>query len=65
VWEQVRRELFRAAVEQRRWRVVKQWADHTLYLDQRWWALQEAYKHKQWSVMLLLADHGLNEIELM
>jgi hypothetical protein len=46
-WEQVRRELFRAAVEQRRWSVVKRWADLTLYLDQRWWALQEAYKHKQ------------------
>jgi hypothetical protein len=65
VWEQVRRELFRAAVEQRRWRVVKQWADHMLYLDQRWWALQETYKHKQWGVMLQLADHGLNQIELM
>jgi hypothetical protein len=45
VWEQVRRELFRAVLEQRLWRVVKQRADHTLYLDPRWWALQEAYKH--------------------
>jgi hypothetical protein len=46
VWEQVRRELFRAAVEQQRWRIVEKWADHKLYLNQRWWALQEAYKHK-------------------
>jgi hypothetical protein len=33
-----------------------------LYLDQRWWALQEAYKEKKWDIMLHLADHGLNEI---
>jgi hypothetical protein len=27
--------------------------------------MEEAYKHKQWGVMLLLADYGLNQTELM
>jgi hypothetical protein len=65
IWEQVPRELFRAAVEDGKWSVVKQWADYSLYDDLRWWALQEAYKNKQWGVMLQLADHGLTQIELM
>ena len=65
VWENIRRELFRAAVQQRQWGVVKQWADHSLYDDQRHWALQEAYTEKQWEVCMLLADHGLTEVELM
>ncbi|XP_070180150.1 uncharacterized protein [Littorina saxatilis] len=65
VCEHVRRELFQAAVKQRQWNAVKQWTDHTLYDDQRWWALKEAYKEKQWEVYLLLADHGLTEVEVM
>ena len=65
VWEQVRRDLFQAAVEQRQWRAVKQWADHSLYDDQRGWALGEAFKEKQWDVLLQLADHGLTKSELM
>ena len=65
VWENIRRELFRAAVQQRQWDVVKQWADHSLYDDQRLWALEEAYTEKQWEVCMLLADHGLTEVELM
>ena len=64
-WEQVRRELLRAAAEQGQWGVVKRWADHSLYDDQRGWALQEAFKEKQWDVFLLLADHGLERSELM
>ena len=64
-WEQVRRELLRAAAEQGQWAVVKRWADHSLYDDQRGWALQEAFKEKQWDVFLLLADHGLERSELM
>jgi hypothetical protein len=64
-WEQVRRELFCAAVDEGHWEIVQQWADNTLYHDQRWWALEEAYKHQQWGAMLELACHGLNEIEQM
>jgi hypothetical protein len=63
--EQVRRQVFQLAVEQKQWRVVKQRADHTLYEDERWWALQEAYKHQQWDVMLQLAEHGLTEVDTM
>ena len=48
VWEQVRRQLFQAAVEQRQWSAVKRWADHSLYDDQRGWALEEAFQEKQW-----------------
>ncbi|XP_070186453.1 uncharacterized protein [Littorina saxatilis] len=65
VCEQLRRDLFQAAVRQKQWVAVKRWADHTLYDDQRWWALQEAFKEKQWGVFLMLADHGLKEVELM
>ena len=65
VWEQVRRQLFQAAVEQRQWSAVKRWADHSLYDDQRGWALEEAFQEKQWDVFLLLADYGLVERELM
>ena len=65
VWEQVRRQLFQAAVEQRQWSAVKRWADHSLYDDQRGWALKEAFQEKQWDVFLLLADYGLVESELM
>ena len=65
VWEQVRRQLFQAAVEQRQWSIVKRWADHSLYDDQRGWALEEAFQEKQWDVFLLLADYGLVESELM
>ena len=65
VWEQVRRQLFQAAVEQRQWSAVKRWADHSLYNDQRGWALEEAFQEKQWHVFLLLADYGLVESELM
>jgi hypothetical protein len=64
VWKHVRRELFTVAVEQRKWSVVKQWADHTLYDDQRWWAAQQAYVNKRWDVMLLLTDHGLTEAQV-
>ena len=35
VGEQVRRELFQAAVKLKEWAVVQQWADHSLYDDQR------------------------------
>ena len=65
VWEQVRRQLFQAAVEQREWNAVTRWADHSLYDDQRGWALEEAFQEKQWHVFLLLADYGLVESELM
>ena len=65
VWEQDRRQLFQAAVEQRQWSVVKRWADHSLYDDQRGWALEEAFREKQWDVFLQLADYGLLESELM
>ena len=65
VWEQVRRQLFQAAVEQREWSAAKRWADHSLYDDQRGWALEEAFQEKQWDVFLLLADYGLVESELM
>ena len=65
VWEQIRRQLFQAAVEQRQWGAVKRWADHSLYDDQRGWALEEAFQEKQWDVFLLLADYGLVESELM
>ena len=65
VWEQVRRQLFQAAVEQRQWSIVKRWADHSLYDDQRGWALEEAFQEKQWDVFLLLADYGLVQSELM
>jgi len=62
--EPTRRHMFQLAVKEKQWKIVKQWADHTLYDDQRWWALDEAYKEKQWDVMLRLADHGLAELEL-
>ena len=65
VGEKVRRQLFQAAVEQRQWSAVKRWADHSLYDDQRGWALEEAFQEKQWEVFLLLADYGLVESELM
>ena len=65
VWEQVRRQLFQAAVEQRQWSAVKRWADHSVYDDQRGWALEEAFQEKQWDVFLLLADYGLVVSELM
>ena len=65
VWEQIGRDLFQAAVEQRQWGAVMQWADHSLYDDQRGWALGEAFKEKQWDALLLLADHGLTKSELM
>ena len=65
VWEQVWRQLFQAAVEERQWSAVKRWADHLLYDDQRGWALEEAFQEKQWDVFLLLADYGLVESELM
>ena len=65
VWEQLRRQLFQVAVEQREWSAVKRWADHSLYDDQRGWALEEAFQEKQWDVFLLLADYGLVESELM
>ena len=65
VWEQVRRQLFQAAAEQRQWSAVKRWADHSLYDDQRGWALEQAFQEKQWEVFLLLADYGLVESELM
>ena len=65
VWEQDRRQLFQAAVEQRQWSAVKRWADHSLYDDQRGWALEEAFQEKQWDAFLLLADYGLVESELM
>jgi hypothetical protein len=63
-WEQVRRETFRAAVQQREWAFVERWADHSLLHEERWWAMEEAYKEKQWSVMLTLADHGLTDMQL-
>ena len=63
VCEQLRRDLFQAAVELKQWSVVRRWADHTLYDDQRSWALAEAFKEKQWGVLLRLADHGLTESE--
>ena len=65
VWEQDRRQLFQAAVEQRQWNAVKRWADYSLYDDQRGWALEEAFQEKQWDAFLLLADYGLVESELM
>ena len=65
VWEQVRRQLFQAAVEQRQWSAVKRWADHSLYDDQRGWALEQAFQEKEWDVFLLLADYGLVQSELM
>ena len=65
VWEQVRRRLLTAAMKQGQWSLVAQWANHTLYDDQSLAALEEAYTHKQWRAYLLLADHGLVEIELM
>ena len=52
-------------MEQRQWSVVKRWADHSLYDDQRGWALEEAFRDKQWDVFLQLADYGLMESELM
>ncbi|XP_070177384.1 uncharacterized protein [Littorina saxatilis] len=63
VCEQDRRHLFQAAVKQRQWSAVKRWADHTLYDDQRLWALGEARQEKRWDVYLKLADHGLSEWE--
>lgn len=65
VSEQTRRSLFKAAVDRRQWAVVRQWADHSLYDDQRGWALEEAFNEKQWDVFMLLADHGLTQTELM
>nr|KAG5694484.1 hypothetical protein BaRGS_014215 [Batillaria attramentaria] len=38
-------------------------ADHTVYDDQRDWALGETYR-KQWEVFMVLADHGLTEDQL-
>nr|KAG5693191.1 hypothetical protein BaRGS_014081 [Batillaria attramentaria] len=53
-----------AAVEQREWTIVKQLADHSLYDDQRDWALGEALRERQMAVFMLLADHGLTEDQL-
>ncbi|KAK7478518.1 hypothetical protein BaRGS_00030277 [Batillaria attramentaria] len=64
VWEEERRSLFQAAVEQREWTIVKQLADHSLYDDQRDWALGEALRERQMAVFMLLADHGLTEDQL-
>jgi hypothetical protein len=63
-WEQVRRETFTAAVQQREWAFVERWADHSLFHEERWWAMEEAYKEKQWSAMLTLADHGLTDVQM-
>ena len=65
LWEQVRREVFTSAVKHRQWELVQRLSDHSLYDDQRLWALEEAYAEKQWMAYLLLADHGLTMIELM
>ncbi|KAL8570161.1 hypothetical protein ACOMHN_030957 [Nucella lapillus] len=58
VWEHDRRQLFTAAVEQSQWDVVRQWADHTVHIDLRDWAMKEAFREEQWMAYLLLADHG-------
>ncbi|KAL8568624.1 hypothetical protein ACOMHN_063696 [Nucella lapillus] len=65
VWEHDRRQLFKAAVDQRQWSVVRQWADHTVHDDQRYWAMEEAFREKQWGVYLVLADFGLTMREQM
>ncbi|KAK7490281.1 hypothetical protein BaRGS_00018442, partial [Batillaria attramentaria] len=64
VWEDVRRSFFMSAVENREWEVVKQLANHSLYDDQRGWALGEAFSDKQWDVLMVLADHGLTDDQL-
>ncbi|XP_076453711.1 uncharacterized protein LOC143288923 [Babylonia areolata] len=65
VWEHDRRQLFKAAVEQRQWSVVRQWSDHTVHYDERDWAMKEAFKEKEWKAYLLLIDHGLTPPEQM
>ncbi|KAK7471773.1 hypothetical protein BaRGS_00035595 [Batillaria attramentaria] len=62
--EELRRLLFKAAVEHKLWTVVKNLADHNLYDDQRGWALGQALYDKQWDVMVRLADHGLTDDQL-
>nr|KAG5696571.1 hypothetical protein BaRGS_030439 [Batillaria attramentaria] len=58
VWEDVRRSVLKAAVEQREWTTVKHMADHSLYDDERNWALMEAFYQGRWSVVIALAEFG-------
>nr|KAG5695610.1 hypothetical protein BaRGS_032250 [Batillaria attramentaria] len=51
-------------VEEKLWDIVKELADHSLYDDQRGWALGQALYDKQWGVMVVLADHGLTDEQL-
>nr|KAG5695611.1 hypothetical protein BaRGS_032251 [Batillaria attramentaria] len=51
-------------VEEKLWDIVKELADHSLYDDQRGWALGQALYDKQWDVMVVLADHGLTDEQL-
>ncbi|KAK7090892.1 hypothetical protein V1264_010631 [Littorina saxatilis] len=59
--EEGRRCVFRKAVTLEHWEAVRQLADHTLYDDERGWALGQAMYSGQWRVFLMLAHHGLNK----
>nr|KAG5696572.1 hypothetical protein BaRGS_030440 [Batillaria attramentaria] len=64
VWEDVRRSVLKAAVEQREWTTVKHMADHSLYDDERNWALMEAFYQGRWSVVIALAEFGHDRDQL-
>nr|KAG5702014.1 hypothetical protein BaRGS_015749 [Batillaria attramentaria] len=64
VQEVVRRAVFQEAVKQRDWKTTKLLADHSLYDDQRGWALGEALNERQWDVVVVLAEHGLTGDQL-
>jgi hypothetical protein len=64
VWEQVRRDLFLAAVKQGKWELVERWADHRLYHDQRRWAMEETLEQGQWRAHMLLSNYGLTPRDL-
>ncbi|KAL8591241.1 hypothetical protein ACOMHN_017565 [Nucella lapillus] len=64
VWEEVRRSVFKTAVEQKDWAVVKKMADHSLYDDQRGWATVQALDDGQWDTVLALSRHGMTDDQL-
>ncbi|KAK7093497.1 hypothetical protein V1264_007238 [Littorina saxatilis] len=59
--EEVRRFVLCNAVKGKRWEAVSQLADHSLYDDERGWALGQAMYSGQWRVFLMLAQQGLNK----
>ncbi|XP_076465800.1 uncharacterized protein LOC143297377 [Babylonia areolata] len=64
VWEEVRRSVFKTAVEHKDWAVVRLMADQSLYDNQRGWATVQAMDAEQWDVVLVLSQHSMTDDQL-